>query len=244
MRKALLTIQLAGLIASLTLLSLTVFGKAEIKRLASDFINKRIQPSVTELVNLVEMSERANPIGEKLNELRRKFRGERQVLREEIELYRKDPLSYLRSLTGSPATDPLTTVTPATDHESDRSEAAQKVDSWKAAIHRHFDRVFDRIILDLRIFATSNLIGFGLAFWLMHLRANIDLLPCVIISAILTAAILYSSMMYWDQNWFFTILLDSYMGLWYPLMLVLTFADYRRRFLKTRRNSKSDSAPA
>jgi len=226
--KLLQFIQAIGLIVSAVLLAFTIFWKSEIKDLARDFINERIEPKATFAVDLGEELLRSPKV--------RNYLGEDQlhVAATEIALYRQDPQAYIQSLTDDSR--------PGGEQPSRESVAAKpiveniaaKVISWKQSINRYFNEVFEKIILDLRIFSSTNIVAFIWALWLSAKNGAIDSVPYWIASAILTGSILYSSMMYIDQNWFFTILLDSFMGIAYPIAIAIMFGYILYRYSEIR----------
>jgi hypothetical protein len=46
---------------------------------------------------------------------------------------------------------------------------------------------------------------------------------------VLVVAMLFAGSVYLDRNWFFAILTGSYMGVWYPIVLLVSFVYVYRR---------------
>jgi hypothetical protein len=96
------------------------------------------------------------------------------------------------------------------------------VTQWKEKVREHYDKVLRRLVWDLRIFASSNLIAALFAI-MLAIRANAkDSSKLVWVSFLLFGAIAYSVYFYIDRFSFFRILFNSYLGWWYPGVLAIT----------------------
>ncbi len=133
------------------------------------------------------------------------------AIRNEIMQFQKTPSEYIADLTqrkelpsAPPKLNPL----------------LKKVSNYKERIREYYDNTLDALILDLRIFACSNLcaaiIAFCLAYWSpQKIRHSI-----VWFSFLIFVSVLYCSYLYVDGFTFFRILFRAPMGGWYyPLLL-------------------------
>lgn len=216
MKKLLAITQLAGAILFLAMFLTTIFGLDHIKELSRDFLNTKLEDSSAKSVVFAEQA--------LASELSKKYLTQEQIktFNAEIELYYENPKDYIESLT----TD-TKEIAKANLEQSDLlnpklKSLAEKVFSWKVKIKEHFNKMFMKIIIDLRIFSLSNVAGFALSYWLLRHGMGKDK-RFIAGSVILTASVLFQAMMYVDQNWFFTILFNSFMGLGHPISIAVTF---------------------
>lgn len=207
MKRAILALQIAGTILFAGLFGYTYHAKETIREMARDTINERLRPKADVAVDLAEKGLRSPLAREFLS-------GDRiSVLLEEIRSYRLNPGDYIQSLTSGDMGF-RAQASPKAVTSLFTSLPGQRLD-WKASIQRHFDHTFQRLMVDLRIFFGSNLVAFALAAFLLWRSAELGTGHRVV-SATVTLATLFSAVMYIDQNWFFTILLNSYVGWSYP----------------------------
>ena len=99
----------------------------------------------------------------------------------------------------------------------------KKITGWKTNVRAYYNKVLNRLFWDLRIFAGSNLaaglIAMGLAY-----RAKVKPAGKALgVSLLLSLATVFCIYMYIDSYSFFMILTDSYLGWWYPVILIVTF---------------------
>jgi hypothetical protein len=216
LKKLLAIFQLAGAGAFLTMFFVTVFGIDHIKELSREFITTKLESSSGTVVSVAEEALASKAVQKYLSE------EQIQTFVAEIELYHQNPKEYIEVLTSETKevskanVEAFETLSPLV------KPLAEKVFLWKTRLKEHFNEMFMKIIFDLRLFALSNVFGFGVAFWLSRQKSQSDK-RYLAGSILLTISIAYQSMMYVDQNWFFTLLFDSFLGVTYPAMICITW---------------------
>jgi hypothetical protein len=223
---------LIGVWLFLMVLGFTFFAQGWIKEFARDYINQRIEPSMTRAVNTLE--EKILPLAQKESpELALKIITE-------ITEYRQDPLLYIADTTAGRRIVP-----------EKKDGRLDKLNTWSKSlsasghsireiIRDHFQQVFSQLILDLQIFSLSNIIGYGVVVWLTNGQTTSS--PRLQVQAfILFIATCYALSVYIKQDWFFNLLLDLHMGLFYPLLIFITCVDLWRRWqqVKLRKSSQA-----
>ena len=200
------------------LLLLTVVSQERLKDFARDYLNRRIEPGITKGVAVIE------------REVLPKLTAQPDIalqITSEISAYRADPLAYIDRVTSGKATPQ------AEGWRAKASEAlnasAPKSTSLPRMIGDHFRRVFEHLVLDLRIFAISNIIGFAVVAWLTNGLSE-ESRRLQIQAFILFLATGYALSVYIKQDWFFNLLLDHHMGLIYPFLILATCFDLWRRW--------------
>lgn len=193
----------------------TIVGKDHLRQLAADHISQKLQPraekSATFLAEVLQTRTVRNIVKQEHID----------AAMAEIEQFKAAPRAYIRSLTAADSPLALQAHAAIPDH------VAAKMADWRRSIRHHFDRVYGRLLWDVRLFAFSNLAAACASLFLV---ARFGAHPKVVaISIILFLSMLFAGSIYIDRNWFFTILTDSFMGLWYPVVLSLCFIYLYRR---------------
>jgi hypothetical protein len=201
----------------------TFAGRRHINDLARDFVTVKTQ----------RFADAAVEAGEKTLRIRmvRKLLREEQiaVFEGEIAAYRQDPQRYISELTGR---------LPITTSPRHTNPLLAKVTQWKEKVREHYDKVLGRLVWDLRIFASSNLIAALFAIMLAT-RANAkDSSKLVWVSFLLFGAIAYSVYFYIDRFSFFRILFNSYLGWWYPGVLAMTLIGLYVNYGRSRKDRR------
>jgi len=211
--------------------ALTFFARDYITRLAQDYVIDKTRHYSTPIVSAAEQAVNAPGI-------KRFFNNEQlNVARAEIAKYREDPRQYITKLVAGDGQPPAVPIGP-------NAPVAEQVFGWKQKIRAYFQLTLDRLLRDLRIFTGSNfvasIIAFAAAWWSRPGRRR----GLVTVCGLLLASVVFSSYMYVDEFSYFNILMNSYMGWWYPLILILTFfglmIDYTEQF----RSNETKSALA
>jgi hypothetical protein len=211
---------LVGLWLFACLLGLTFLGQETLKDFARDYINRRIEPKVTRAATMIER-EVLPRLGQDDPQTALQISGE-------ITRYRQDPLAYIDAITSARMTPEPGPKTKAMQAAKDLSA---RFHSITTAVADHFRQVFERLVLDLRIFAISNIIGFAVVAWVTRHSATSS--PRLHVQAfILFVATVHAMSVYINQNWFFNLLLDFHMGIWYPLSIAATSVDLWYRWRK------------
>jgi hypothetical protein len=206
-----------GLIAAFFLAAIfyTLVGKDHLRQLAADYVSQKLQPRVERSVTLIAGALQTQAV--------RNAVKEEQIAAAiaEIERFKISPRAYIRSLTA--ADSPLALRTQAAIPDP----VTAKMADWRQSIHRHFHRVYDRLLWDLRIFAPSNLIAACASLFLVRRFGPHP--KVVAISLVLFVAMLFAASVYIDRSWFFAILTGSFMGMWYPIVIGVSFVYLYRR---------------
>lgn len=146
------TIVVSALVALFfaTSLTLTFFAKEYLTGLALDFVTARTQRFAEPAVVGAEQALRAPGI-------KHVFDDEAiQTARQQLADYRRDPRGYIAQLVAAERLAiPPGQVAPLKEH----------VLGWKIWIRGHFERTFERLIWDVRIFSGTNLVAALLAVW-------------------------------------------------------------------------------
>ncbi len=143
-----------------------------------------------------------------------------ETIHEEIDTFKGDPYRYVESLTLDEA---QTTIIPP-DLKSNnplKNALMEKVFSWKSGIKDHFNKTFEGLVTDIRIFIVSNIFALLVAALVCYKQNTLGK-ESMVVSSILTGVIALSSLSYLDQNWLFTIILNSYSGYSYPVGILMT----------------------
>ena len=218
MNRAMFIGSMVGVFLFGLMLLLTFVAQHRLKEFARDYINHRIEPGVTSGVALFE------------RELLPKFADHPEVATDiaaEISSYRADPQRYIDQVTSGKATQQAEGWLSKTAGAFEQS--AKPFISLSRQIHDHFRQVFEHLVLDLRIFAISNIIGFAVVAWLTKGLSE-QSRRLQIQAFILFLATGYALSVYVKQDWFFNLLLDHHMGLIYPFLILLTCFDLWRRW--------------
>ncbi len=230
MNRAMFLGSLVGASIFACLLLMTFIGQGLLKDFARDYLNRRIEPGVTSSVAVIE------------REVLPKLEADLALkVAAEIARYRQDPLLFIDDLTAGrrAAVETPTSGRMATAVETLKTKA-RKVRSLTQVITDHFRAVFEHLVLDLRLFAVSNLIGFAVVAWLTH-RLPVRSRRLQIQAFILFLATGYALSVYIKQDWFFNLLLDRHMGVLYPLLILGTCLDLWRRWRRGQFRARATS---
>jgi hypothetical protein len=187
----------------------TFFAKGHITRLAEDYVIDRTRTHVDPLVRITEQGLRAPGAKLVLND------EQLQAARREVAEYRQDPRAYIAKLVAEDGA-------PAVADPGPGAPLKDQVLHWKGEIRAYFGRTLDRLLFDLRIFTGSNLIAALATFGLAYAGRRDRLRRLLLVAGLLLASMAYMTYVYVDQLSYFRILINSYMGWWYPALLGLT----------------------
>jgi hypothetical protein len=204
----------------------TFAGRGHVNYLARDFVAAKTQKYADPAVEIAEKTLRVGMV-------RKLLRDEQLAAFEaEIAAYRQDPQRYISELTGRLPSPALPTTS---------NPLLMKVTQWKDQVRQHYDKVLGRLLWDLRIFASSNLVASLFAIMLATRAKGKDSSKLVWVSFLLFGAIAYCVYLYIDRFSFFRILFNSYLGWWYPGLLAITLIGL---YLEYGRSDDRDSAAA
>jgi len=145
-----------------------------------------------------------------------------EAIREEIDQFKSAPYDYIEAMTLDAS---KTHIAPpeASDPNPLKKMFLEKIFSWKTSIKAYFKNTFDGLVFDILAFLVSNIIALSIAAFISY---NNQLLgrETIIVNTILTSVVALSSLLYINQDWFFTILLNSYTGYGYLLLVLIMTA--------------------
>jgi len=213
LRAVLLWVQILFISLFLAALVASFFTVDLIKEKSRDAVTEKVVHSLTAKVAFAEevLNSKAAPT----------FLAPYQIdtLRDEIARYKNDPFAYVEAMTKDETTSRVTPPQTAGSSPLQKS-LMEKVVSWKMSIKHYFDKTFEGLVIDLRIFLLSNVIALAVGAF-VGIRTRLLGDDGMLLNIILTGVVALSSLFYIDKNWFFTILLNNYSGYGYPFTVLL-----------------------
>ena len=211
--RLLIGLHLAGAILSLALLVSTFLAKGLITNKAREFAVEKTRPL-------------ADPFAAKLQDtLEGKLTGSlirgkvRERLEAELSSYQASPDNWLIGLADEGSERARDFDFPEIEHPLAR-KALDALGGQVGKLKGSVQGSYQDLILDLRIFAGTNLAAFLFAAWLCTRKtAPVIRFWLLAFSVILLLAAVCSIFVYLDQNWTWTILTRSYFGWAYPSLL-------------------------
>jgi hypothetical protein len=137
-----------------------------------------------------------------------------ETVRSEIAEYRQSPQAYIAELTGKKA---LRVPEVAND------KVLQTVVGWKKRVVDYYDKVLDGLVLDLRVFALTNVVAACAAVWFAVRATERMQTRLLLVSGVLCASMVLCTLQYYDSLTFFKIITNSYSLSAYPLGLTAMF---------------------
>jgi hypothetical protein len=228
MRPAALLLALATATFFAVSFALTFTARSHVVRYARDYVLVRTQRYATPAVDAAERLTRSPAARRLLRE------DDADRIDQEIADYRRDPRAYVSDLVATslaaasgradPATAPATTR---------RARIHRAVTKLRQDVRDYFARTFTRLLLDLRIFTGTNavaaLIAAAIAWRPPPPNASTppdaDGRPhyLALVAALLLASVALQSWQYVNHLSYFSILLNSFVGWWYPVLVIATF---------------------
>ena len=186
----------------------TFVGRRHIDHLARDSVTAKTQKFADPVVDIADKALK--------NKLVRTLLTDKQIAAFEGEIveYRTNSRDYIGKLTGQRV---------PTAMRQFKNPLLIKIAQWKSEVRDYYDKVLGRLIWDLRIFAGSNMVAAVIATWLAYRPKGKAAKKTAWLSFLIFAAMANCVYMYIDSLSFFTILFNSYMGWWYPVLLVVAF---------------------
>lgn len=203
------------LVISLLLLSATFASKGLIKKAIISYTAKKTHSKVEEQVNKLTQS--------RLYKTRKLLpKKTREHIENELAEYRSNPESYLIHLATTAKQKSSTSAGIAKLKEKIKIKKNAFTD-WKQKISRSLDQSIHDLIIDFRIFNTTNIVV-CLLLLLSIVKAN-KLRPWHwFFIVLLIVSTLFASSIYIKQNWLLNIISGSHMGWLYPITLFGLFA--------------------
>ncbi|QDV21631.1 hypothetical protein Pan153_63210 [Gimesia panareensis] len=220
MRQITLALNLLISIFFIGFLAYTFVGQQHLKGRARQFVTEKTIAYSQPLVDVVEEGMNSPLVKKLLND------DQEAAINQQIRQYRQGPAAYISDLTRQKKLPPA---------PRRLNPLFQKVSETKKKIRTFYDNTLAALILDLRIFAFSNLCAALIALALTYWSPRKIRHSLVWFSFLIFVAVLYCSYLYVDGLSFFRILLGAHLGWTYPLLLcvavVCLFLEYplRRR---------------
>jgi hypothetical protein len=208
MRRLMLIANPAVAVFFMVMFAYTFLGRRHVDHLARDFVTGKTQMFAATVVDLAEEAIKT-PLVRKLL-----TNDQVGVFDREVAEFRRNPADYVAELTGQRVPAGL---------QQPNNPLLAKVLQWKQKVRDYYDLVLSRLLVDLRIFAGSNLVAAAIATWLATRADGKTAGRCDSLSFLLFAAVAYSVSVYIDRISFFTILFNSHLGWWYPGIVAITF---------------------
>ena len=210
LRKILIALHLAGAALSITLL-------------VSTFVAKGIITSKARQVAVDKSRSLADPLAAKVQEtldrpmIGKLIRGEvRERLESELADYRTAPEDWLIQLAEGGAGRAKAFEFPEIESPLAR-KAVDLLTKGVSDLKEHMEESYRDLIGDIRLFAATNIVAFGIAAWLSWIartpRSRHWLLA---FSGLMLVVFAVSISAYLDRNWTWAILTGNYMGWAYP----------------------------
>lgn len=143
-----------------------------------------------------------------------------ETIREEIGEFTSDPYQYVEAVVMDSR---KTEVIPPELISKNllKNKLITKVYSWKVSLKGYFEKTFNSLVWDIRIFLMSNVIALLIAAFVCFKGKGLGK-EALAVSVILTAVVALSALTYLNQNWLYTILLNNYGGYGYPVGILCT----------------------
>jgi hypothetical protein len=215
MIRALIVAQLVAMLGFLGALVAASIYQAEVRESFRVTINDNLAKSLAAKVSLAEELIDSPTTSKYLAS------HQIEVVRDEIALYRRDPLAYVTSLTGGQALDQRRQIEDSASNPLKRA-FLEKVIGWRSGVKARFDSSFAKIARDVCIFLGSNVAALLVAL-LLASRGTRFMKHALSTSVLLTAAVALSAFGYIYRNWLYRFLTNDFAVMAYPMSLVLIF---------------------
>lgn len=206
MRKFLLFLNSFVFVSFACFLAYTYVAKEHLESLARGFLVERTVYYSKPLMGVVELA---------VNDRRAAFVVPAPILNiaiQEVADYQSSPQIYVGQLVDGRELD----TSALKDAEN---PLLLKVAEVKNSIVQFYNKSWEALIRDLRIFAISNIVAALIAFGVAYRAQGEIRMSLILLSHSICLAVLYSSFMYIDDMTFFQILFRLHMGWSYPIGL-------------------------
>ncbi len=229
MKKLLITVQLIFALIFGAMLMGSFFVVEDIQDKSRDQITEKVVQSISSKLTFAEEVLNSKAASNYLKDY------QIETIREEINSYKSDPSSYVESVVQDESKSEVIPPLLASKNPL-KNLLLEKIFSWKKNLKNYFNKTFDHLVFDIRLFITSNIVALLGAAFACYRQSTLGK-DAIAISTILTIAIALSSIGYLDQNWFYSILLNSYAGYGYPLTILSTTAYIYYQYYKNEREA-------
>lgn len=213
LRKLLIALHLAGAALSIALLT-------------STFVAKGIITSKARSIAVEKSRAASDPLAAKLEEtldrpvLGKAIRGKvRERLEAELTSYRESPEAWLLRLAEGGTERAKEFDFPEIENPVAR-KAVDAITKGVSGLKGHLEESYRDLIGDIRLFAATNIVAFGIAAWLAWIARTPQSKHWLLaFSGVMLVVFAASISAYLDQNWTWSILTGNYMGWAYPVIL-------------------------
>jgi hypothetical protein len=213
LRKLLIVLHLAGVALSVALLVSTFAAKGMIVTKARETAVAKSRGISDPLAAKVEETLQRPVLGKLIRG------GVRERLEAELSSYRSDPAAWLTGLAVGGAERVKAFDFPEIEHPL-AQKAVGALKQGVSDLKGHLQQSYQDLIADLRLFAATNLVAFGIAAWLSWIaRSPRSRHWLLAYSGLMLVVFVLSISAYFDQNWTWTVLTGNYMGWAYPVAL-------------------------
>jgi hypothetical protein len=186
----------------------TFLGRGHIDGMAREFVTAKTEKFVRRAMEAAEEAIRADVVRVMLS------KDQMAAVEREIAEFRAQPAAYIQWLTSAEAPPQQAVFS---------TKLSETILGWKKKIRTHYNKVLSRLIADLRIFSGTNVLAGCLAFgcaWRSTGKPSSRLMAVSVLLLVATGLGVY---LYINSFSFFTILFDSYLGWWYPVLIGMLF---------------------
>jgi hypothetical protein len=214
-RKILIALHLAGAALSIALL-------------VSTFVAKGIITTKARSIAVEKSRAASDPLAAKLEEtldrpvLGKAIRGRvRERLEAELASYRESPEAWLLRLAEGGTDRAKDFDFPEIENPLAR-KAVDAIAKGVSGLKGHLKESYRDLIGDIRLFAATNIVAFGIAAWLSWIARNPRSRHWLLAySGLMLVVFVISISAYLGRNWTWSILTGNYMGWAYPVILAI-----------------------
>lgn len=220
------TLHLVLVILFASCFAYTFIGQQRIEAHAQDYVTLKTEQLVTPAFDATEKALQTDLAQKLLTP------AQATAIETEIASFRVNPKNYILNITSTSPSSTGDGSQPSLRATADRALTAikkkalplsVKIAAIKEHIRSHYHNTLQALMIDLRIFSGTNVLAAGLACFLAQRSHNRPSRPLVLITLFLTAALLLSIWSYLDSLSFLSILLNSYLGWYYPITIAGLF---------------------
>ncbi len=207
MRKALLSIQTVFILVFFIAFITSFFVVSQIEERSRALVTEKVTQGTMSKIGFAE---------EVMNSKAAKMYLEEyqiEVIRSEIDAFKNNPYGYIESVTmNNESADDL----PPEFRSANPLKSAlfEKLFQWKQGLKSYFNKTFNGLITDIRLFLGTNVVALLIAAFVCFKSPSLGS-RAMALSTIITLATALSAFSYINDSWLFNILLNSYAGYGY-----------------------------
>lgn len=225
-KPALLFVSALGLIVSAAVFAITFSNPKLIARSAKDFVVEKVKMEYAEQRSRIQDD---TAPGKLLNSLKERYQEKLDRIPQELAKLDERITAHIDQMCSSGTCDRQQSQNNKDlllliyEHAAKRNFGAA-IKTIDALVKNRTEEIVSRLITDLRIFSGTNLVIYGLIFFVTLLAGPGLLRPLTLPAVLLTVSSLFAIFIYvFEQNWFFTILYSEYWGTGYITLVSVIF---------------------